>query len=167
MRYALLVSCALGLTGVAQADELIIHTVSYHSDANRDKSEQWTTVNVHGQTVTHTRNTKAYNNFNYGLGYRTDSGWLFGVYQNSYYNPAAYIAKQWTPDGWRLGQAQFGFFVGAATGYRQVSGDEVVPIGGLLMRYQLTEQYAVNVLGTPPIGRMDGVLHLAISRHFQ
>ena len=139
--YILIGLCALSLTGVAEADELLIHTVSHHSHGNNE-----------------------YNNYNFGLGYRTDDGWIFGLYRNSYFKPAAYVAKQWTPESLRFGDAQFGFFVGAATGYREVSGHALAPIGGLSAKYPLSDKWSANVLGTPPIGKMDGVVQLTFSR---
>lgn len=161
MKYHILaVAIALSVAGVAKADELIIHTVSWHSDDNKDSTKQWTTVDQNGQTWLHTTRTEAYNNANFGVGYRWDNGWQVGAYYNSYRKPAVYVAKNW------MFTENFGAFLGAATGYDQVAGHPVAPIGGLVYKIKLTDRYGLDILGTPPIGEMDGVLHLAITRKF-
>lgn len=66
---ALLLSLAL-LSGAAQADELIVHVGSWHSQPG-------------------------YCNFNPGLGYKADSGLTLGVYRNSECRVSLYGGWTW------------------------------------------------------------------------
>lgn len=157
--------CVVGFSVSAQADELIIHTVSLHSAHNSDSTETSETVSPSGRKTVRTREIPGYNNLNIGFGYRWDSGLMeglsAGMYYNSYRKPAAYIAREW------MFSEHYGAFVGAVTGYRSVTGYEVTPMGGFIIRKSLDKKYTMNVLITPPISKdTDGVAHLTVFRKF-
>jgi hypothetical protein len=132
-----LASCALSLTAVA--GELTVHTISRHSQYNQDVG-----------------NILAYNNQNFGLGWRTENGLIFGAYHNSYYRPTVYLGQEFMLNRY------FGTFAGLATGYRH----PISAIGGLILKIPVTERAAMEFMGAPRIGRIDGVIHVAASYRF-
>ena len=129
---------------IAMADELLVHTVSMHTASTYQNDGQET----------------KYNNLNLGIGYRTDGGWQAGLYYNSYKQPTAYIANEFMLRPW------IGVVIGAGTGYEIPTGHKIFPIGGVLFKYQVTPQYALNAMILPPIKDMDGVAHLVVARKF-
>jgi hypothetical protein len=144
MRNILITTLLAATANIAMADELLVHTVSMHTAATYESK---------GENV-------PYNNLNLGIGYRTDSGWSAGLYFNSYKQPTAYIAKEFMLRPW------IGVVIGAGTGYEIPTGHKISPIGGLLLKYQVTPQYALNAMVLPPIKDMDGVAHLVVARKF-
>lgn len=156
------VSCLLALACMTvQAGELIIHGPSIHSARNKttrvfDHQE----VRADGKTYNIYIVTKRYDNANYGIGYRTADGYVFGLYNNSYSRPAAYFGKQ------VMLNSHFGAFAAVATGYDNVSGYPLALIGGLIVRLPLTERTSLELMGSPKLGKVDGVLHAAIAYKF-
>ena len=146
-----LVLGALSLT--CDAGELVLHSFSWHSKYNKDV----TTTRMVWEDymwVERSSTTLAYNNRNFGLGWRTDSGVIFGAYHNSYYRPTVYLGREF------MVNRHFGAFVGLATGYRH----PITPIGGLIA--EVPERAAMEVIGSPRVGNTDGVIHLAVSYRF-
>ena len=149
------------LPSMVNAGELVTHTVSYHTSNNEDNTKTWQTQDGYGNTMTHSKTTAGYNNMNYGLGYRWDSGWSAGVYKNSYYRTAVYATKDW------MFTQNIGVFAGLATGYENVSGYALTPIGGLTARLQVTKDISLNMVVVPPISKdTDGVAHLMVLQKF-
>ncbi len=132
----------------AQAGELIVHGPSVHSAYNTDQLSVKQGVAII---------TKRYDNRNYGIGYRTTDGYLFGVYNNSYSRPAAYFGRQF------MFNSYVGAFAAVATGYNNVSG---YPLGGLVVRIPLTGRTSLELMGSPKLGKIDGLLHAAIAYKF-
>lgn len=124
----------LGLLATpAFADDLILHTGSYHGSHS-------------------TLNTT-----NPGLGYATDGGWVVGVYYNSYEKISLYGAKDFAVNRYA------GAFVGVATGYEQISGQPLGFVGGLRLSIPLGDKWKANVLYAPSIGGSEAVWHLTLS----
>lgn len=129
-----LAACLLAFLPLASlADELIIHGPSKHDSS------------------------KPYNNSNYGIGYRTDKGFIFGAYENSYGRPTFYVGRQWdfTP--------RFGAFTALGTGYDNVSGLPVAPLIGLTFKQPLTDRLTLELMGVPKLGSVDAVVHVSLA----
>lgn len=141
----------------AIAGDLVIHTVSRHTDNNHTTSYQWYEPQA---DLVHTHTDYAYNNNNYGIGYRSDTGWLVGVYHNSYFRPTAYVGKEW------MYNQYFGGQVALATGYDSVAHRPVVLIGGLIVRFPIYDGVKGNFLLVPPVANTDGVVHFALNYPF-
>jgi hypothetical protein len=131
---------------VASADEIIVHVGSYHQD----------------DSYYHDGSQGTYNNFNPGIGYLTDSCWTIGMYKNSYKELSVYAGKSWL---WNCGITglKCGGMLGVASGYRKYLGHPVQPMGGLVLKYDINEQYGVMLLGYPPAGDVEGLVHLALT----
>lgn len=151
------VAVALLVSLTAHADELEFQTVSQHGANNRDHDETVYWTDQDGKNWATTTHYHGYNNLNFGLGYRWDSGWSAGLYRNSFYKPSVYVAKDW------MFNQYTGVFLGAATGYSNVSRFPVAPLGGFIFRLPVTERIALKVLAAPPIGSGDAVVHLTVS----
>lgn len=142
--------------GQAQADEVIFHTMSYHTQPTHRETTNY--VDVTGKTIWSTHKDVPYNNYNAGLGYRADSGWMVGYYDNSYNVPTFYAAQE------LMFTKNFGMFLGVATGYSYVTGNKINGIGGFEYKYALTERQTLNLLFLPPVVKnMAGVAHIALS----
>jgi hypothetical protein len=134
MKRLLTASALVALTGVASAGELIVHGLSWHVRDGYWKNGVYT----------------RFNEVNTGLGYRTDEGYVFGVYHNSYDKPSLYFGYNWS---WPVGpaivagrQAEVGFTVIGATGYRHRSHMVVTPAGGFNLQVPVSQ--GVGVLFT-------------------
>lgn len=150
----------LGMSFQSNADQLIIHSVSWHSSGNKDEVQTKQSVNGNGLRVSTEETVHGYNNNNFGIGYRWDSGLTVGMYYNSYRRPTVYLIEEWMP------LRRFGAVLGIATGYDNVSGNPLTVIGGLIIRTPITNRLEVNVLIVPPVGEMDGVTHFSFLKKF-
>lgn len=131
-----LASIALLLTStIAYADGLIIHGISRHSHNNHTWSEQFT--NEYGETIIRTH--RAFNNLNYGVGYRTDGGYIVGTYKNSYYLTTVYAGKEF------MYNEYIGVFLAGATGYKKQSGYTVTPFATLMLKAPITDKTKLMV----------------------
>lgn len=149
------------LPSMVNAGELVTHTVSYHTSHNEDTTETWQAQDSHGNTVTYSKTRAGYNNLNFGIGYRWDSGWSVGTYQNSYYRTTVYVTKDW------MFTENIGVFAGLATGYEDVSGHSLTPTGGLLLTKKITKKVSLDLAVVPPISKnTDGVAHLMVLQKF-
>lgn len=147
-------------TTSATADELIIHTVSYHSAYNKPTTTT-ELVTINDQLYTQTYTYSAYNNQNWGIGYRTDSGYEVGAYYNSYRKLSLYIATSWMYNEF------IGVYAGLATGYRDVLDFPVAPIGGFILQFPIADKINARLLVQPPLGsKFDGVIHLTFGYKF-
>lgn len=136
-----LVLSALSLTCVA--GELIVHTVSWHSKFNKD---------------TRIGNTMffAYNNENYGLGWRTERGLMFGTYRNSLYRQTFYIGQE------LMWNEHLGGFLALGTGYHA----NVALLGGGVVKLPVSTRTKLELIATPSFKQVDAALHLAVSYRF-
>lgn len=157
----LFVSLLLALLAItASAGELIIHTVSYHSNYNTPGTEVQTRKKD-GETYTYYWTYPGYNNYNWGIGYRTDDGYEVGAYYNSYRNLSVYVAKSW------MYNEYIGVYLGLATGYNDAINFPVAPLAGLVLQLPLTSSVTAKLLLSPPLGsNLDGVAHLAFGYKF-
>lgn len=158
----LLLVLSLLFSSASYAGEFLIHTLSLHSKSSWDETN--TRYVMYNNAVIRTETTiteHRYNNVNPGLGYRTDDGYLFGLYYNSYKKPTMYAAKEFMLND------SFGAFVGLGTGYEIPTGHPIMVIGGLEYKYRFNDEYALNVLALPPTGSTVGVVHIAIARSFK
>lgn len=130
----------------AQAGELIVHTVSTHSE--RKYLEYDTGV------------WKVIRNNNYGIGYKTNDGYLIGFYQNSANADTFYVGKEF------MLNENIGVVTSLATGYKKATGQDIVPMVAGILRVPLTKDINLNATFTPPVGIYIGVLHLAVSYKF-
>lgn len=147
-----LVLSALSLT--CDAGELVLHTFSVHSKYNSDVTtvgREWDGYRWVDRTTT----IKAYNNRNFGLSWRQD-GLIFGAYHNSYYRTTVYLGREFMLNRY------VGGFLGLGTGYRH----DISPLGGILLKAPIGDRVQLELIGTPKIGEVDGVLHLATSYRF-
>lgn len=133
--FLLAAGLAIAACPAVRADELILHTVSYHSTKPGDDP----------------------NNYNPGIGYSLDNGWAAGIYYNSYRRPSAYVAKDFNVAG------PLGVFAGGATGYDSVSGRPITLIGGLRLTMPVSDTANVNLLVAPGIGKLQTVAHLTLT----
>jgi hypothetical protein len=157
-KLTLLVASFLCATA-AQADELVIHTGSYHADSSyTHEVNYW---DQYGNYLYTTRNQVTYNNFNPGVGYKFNNGVSVGGYFNSYRKPTMYVAKEWMMVDY------FGVIAGLATGYDRPTGHTVTPMAGFIFKQKITERDTANLEFAPSTGRTTGTIHLAISRSFK
>lgn len=157
----LFVSLLLALLAItASAGELIIHTVSYHSAYNKPYTTS-RTIGGDDWSYTTTWSYPGYNNYNWGVGYRTDDGYEVGAYYNSYRNLSLYVAKSW------MYNQYVGVYLGLATGYKEAIDFPVAPLVGLVLQLPITTDVTAKLLLSPPIGsNLDGVAHLAFGYKF-
>jgi hypothetical protein len=146
---------ALFVAGVAHADEVVIHTLSWHSKPMKDYTVRY--IYPDGSFAYEKRVTEPYNNVNPGLGYRWDNGWNVGYYHNSYSRSSLYFVKDWQ---WTR---RFGFMLGAATGYKDENRTGIMPLAGFTFRQPLTERTILGIQYAPAIGNHTAVVHATIS----
>jgi hypothetical protein len=122
----LLVGALIGLSAQAQS-AVIVHGVSYHS------------VGEH-------------NNANYGVGYRTDDGFVLGVYRNSEWSTSVYAGYDWRIRDW------FGVTFAAAVGYKETP---VMPIVMPYVSIPIAGPVRFNVAVGPTVsdGRVGVLVH--------
>lgn len=158
----IIISCLLAFTCITvQANELIIHGPSIHGARNKTIRVLYRQeVLVDGKTHNTYKVTKPYDNANYGIGYRTSDGYLFGIYNNSYSRPAAYVGKQ------VMFNSYLGAYAAVATGYDNVSGYPLALTGGLIVKLPVTERISLELMGFPKLGKIDGVLHAVLAYKF-
>jgi len=159
----LILALSLLLPVASFAGEFLIHTVSLHTKRSWTDTHTTNYIDTTGAIVKTevTEREVPYNNVNPGIGYRTDGGYLVGLYYNSYKQPTFYAAKEFMLND------SFGAFVGVGTGYEIPTGRPVMLIGGLEYKYRFNEDWALNVLALPPTGNTVGVVHLAVARSFK
>jgi hypothetical protein len=145
----------LFLVGAANADEIIVHVGSYHTSRTHEEYTDY--VNIRGDVLYRETVNVPYNNTNPGIGYKTDEGWMVGYYDNSYNKPTFYAGKEW------MFTDHFGAMLGLGTGYKQAIGYEISPLGGLVYKIPVTQTVTINTIFLPPIGKITGVVHLALS----
>ncbi len=131
----------------------MLHTLSYHSNHTYEDTRYYSKNGKNQHTVTENQ----YNNINPGIGYKTDNGLMVGYYDNSYHKPTFYLAQEY------MFNQYVGVFGGVGTGYKSVVGYDLNVLGGLVFRYQLTDKIGLNLMTLPPIGKMTGVAHMAVS----
>lgn len=126
---------------IAHADGLVVHGFSKHRGTDP---------------------TKSYNNSNGGLGYRSDSGLILGVYHNSYHEVTAYVGYE------RMAWKYVGGFIALGTGYKSVSKYPVAVLGGLLVRLPLpaVNNVTLDLRYLPRIKDNPEVLHVGIGLDF-
>ena len=135
----LLALILMGALNPALGQELLVHGVSSHR---------------HGDT------NERYNNYNLGLGIRTDTGLVAGAYYNSYRKWTAYVGQEWMPVPYA------GVFAAVATGYDTVADRPVTLIGGLLLRGRIDTQTSVDLRYLPRIKDNPEVIHLGFGLAF-
>lgn len=152
---------AVGISMSACADELLITTLSYHSHPSytqwvgTDRQYFDQEMHVHPLTVPVTHR---YNDLNFGIGYRFDNGFALGYYYNSFERNTFYAGKEFMfTDRW-------GIMALGATGYGPEMGHKISFIGGPEYKLPLNNEWKLNILGVPPIGKMTGVVNLTLSR---
>ena len=147
------------VASAVHADEIVIHTVSWHATPKED----YTVHHVYedGSPAYDTQVKTPYNNVNPGIGYRWDNGWNVGYYHNSYSKPSFYFAREWAYNRY------FGAMLGLATGYKDENKTGLLPIGALTARLPITERVTLGIQALPPIGKIGGVAHLTISYTLQ
>lgn len=150
-----LVALLLMLPALAYADELVIHGMSLHSAHNADERVFDHQETRNGQTYNIYMVTKRYNNANFGIGYRIN-GVIFGLYNNSYNRPTAYIGRQY------MLNKHVGGFIALGTGYDAVTHTPVTVLGGLVLKAALTDTISVELVGLPKLGKADSVIHTSI-----
>lgn len=152
--------CA-AVCGIANAGELVIHTLSLHTDATYqyNHTTHYSEVNpatnevIKQWDVTTTSQIK-FNNANVGLGWRTDDGWAVGGYYNSYRKLSLYFGKSF-----ELGY-RFSVLLGGGTGYDQLeNGHKITPIAALEYKLPITDTSGVRFAGQPKTGNNAGVIH--------
>lgn len=150
----LIAAILLSIAPIVHADEIVLHTFSYHTHPSFvTGGGYW----GDGTTNHFYKTYQRYNDNNFGLGYRTDSGFEIGDYYNSYNKNTAYVAQD------LLYKDTIGVFAGLATGYKVATGHAIQPIGGALLRLKLTEDTKFNLMYLPPLVGGVGVFHIAIS----
>lgn len=127
------------------AGEFIVHIGSVHS------------VKVYNLDSGTDKNI---NNNNYGVGYRTDEGLAVGTYFNSYHKQTAYITQEFMYNDY------VGVVVGLVSGYQESTGLLITPMVAATAKIPLTETTTANFLVMPKVGKLAGVVHLAISYKF-
>lgn len=146
--FKILISLVFGLLVMfnARAGELLVHTVSAHSEKRyiTYDTDRW----------------KVLRNDNYGLGYKTDDGLLIGFYRNSVFKDTFYVGKE------HMFTENLGVVASLATGYKEASGLDVAPIVAGVLRVPVTKKINLNVTFTPPVGSYIGVMHLAVGYKF-
>lgn len=165
MRHLIIALFALVATS-AQADEIVIHTLSIHTKAEYTHTSRQNFIDEQGNYL-YTEETKTqhrYNNFNYGLAYRWDNGWEVGMYHNSFRNNTFYVAKEW------MFTESFGAMVGAGTGYDvRTDSHPIAFLGVFQYKYKLDDKWTAAVQFVPPVKTLgaSGVAHLTFSRQFK
>lgn len=139
----------------AFCDEIVFHTVSIHTSPTYQK--RINVVSSTGASIQSTQIDIPFNNNNYGLGYRVDSGWEAGYYYNSYRKSTMYISKE------LMMTDSFGGVFGAGTGYEEVTGSKINVLGGLLFKYKMNEKFTLNTVVVPPLFSAVGVVHFELS----
>lgn len=161
-----LATALMATFGVAQADELVFHTVSWHTRPAKEYTQTIKHYRADGSVAyeTQTRVSKRFNNFNPGIGYRwtnfSSVGLNVGYYHNSYSSPAFYAAVDEAFD------EHWGYVAGAATGYREETSSGIMPILAFTYRQPMTNKVSLNFQLVPPIGNHTGVAHATIHQAF-
>lgn len=154
----------LSFATAANADELVLHTFSYHYKNKYEETYTTNYVDENGKTLYSIDNVtfRRYNNVNLGIGYKTDNGWIIGTYKNSYSDRSFYVAKEF------MFTNNFGIVIGGASGYKYHTGKSLYPCAAFEYKVRLTDVTTANILFTPPVVRdnMSGVVHLTISERF-
>lgn len=150
MKKVMVLAAAAAISSVAQAGELLVHGLSWHI------KEGYTENGVY----------RKYNNFNVGLGYATDGGWVTGFYHNSYNKLSIYFGRNWS---WEFGptmfgrQPEIGFTLVAATGYGHRTSLPLTPLAGFTGKVPLSEQWSALVTMAPvPYEQADGSIKLGV-----
>ncbi len=141
----LLTTIALAtMSFTAVAGELIVHGLSMHANDGYTKNGEF----------------KRYNETNYGLGYRSDDGWVVGAYYNSYYKPSIYAGYNWM---WSVGptmfgrQPEIGLMLVGVTGYQHRSNMMVTPMAGFNLKVPAGDRTSILFTVSPvPYERADG-----------
>lgn len=134
----------------ANADDLVIHLGSYHSPA--------TYYTADGE--------QRYNNVNPGLGYASGDGWIVGAFWNSYKEPTVYAGKQFL---WNCGlqNLKCGAVIALGTGYEKYETIAakyfLQPFGGVVLKYNFTNQYGISTMILPPLGDSSALIHFALT----
>lgn len=134
----ILLLLVLGALNPAMGQELLIHGLSSHRHGDQQE----------------------YNNYNLGLGIRTDTGLVAGGYYNSYKRLTVYVGQEWMPT------RNVGAFAALATGYDQAAGRPVTIIGGLLFRARLEGTASLDVRYLPRIKDNPEVVHIGLGIPF-
>jgi hypothetical protein len=163
-----LLGVLLAASAPVYAGELIIHGLSIHSSPHytHEHTTHYQVIdpdtgNIVSRWDEVTTTERTYNNYNVGLGWRTDDNWAVGAYWNSYRKPTVYFGK-----GFQIGDSNFSVFVGAATGYGVMSGRKVTPMLAFEYKLPINDQYGVRFAATPAIGNQRSVLHTAVYKAF-
>lgn len=140
---SLVLSAALMLgTMSAQAGELLVHLGSTHHPS----------LTSEGQP---------YNNRNPGIGYKSDSQWLFGAYHNSYRKTTVYAGRVWE---WPVGPVRAGVVAFLATGYQDVTGKWASPLGAATLYVPLSNKVGLRFMAIPRVNsETSTVAHVALS----
>jgi len=151
------------LWSTAHAGEIIVDVASIHTKPTYEFTTTTTYIDRDTGKVLKTESTsefRRYNNFNPGVGYRTDGGWMFGSYRNSYNQRTSYAGKEF------MFTDNFGAILALGTGYKEETGRTLQPIAGLEYKVRLGGGYTANFVASPPLFRPNtaGFLHLAISK---
>lgn len=142
----ILVAIAMLSSFASYSGELIVHTVSRHTED----------VYALGENPV----DRKINNNNAGIGYRTDDGYAFGAYRNSYHSNTVYVTKEFMVND------NFGVVFGASTGYKIASGMTITPMLAAIAKLPITDKISVNILAMPKVGKFIGVAHVAIAYKF-
>lgn len=123
-------SVLLLATSIANAGNLLFHLESHHSELNKDETEY--TIDENGNKIS--TPIKGHNNNNFGIGYKTDKGYLFGTYRNSFYKQTIYIGAEF------MYNKYIGGLVGVATGYKVHYGHPIMPFAAGLIKVPLYDE---------------------------
>jgi hypothetical protein len=104
------------------------------------------------------------NNFNPGIYARTESGWVAGIYNNSFHRPTAYLGKQWE---WSGGFGPWSLALGGATGYDREVHLPITPLVDVSLRLPEVLNYTPRLHFVPgAIMGKPSVIHLSLERGF-
>lgn len=156
----------LSLNGHAIADEVVIHTLSWHHSSSYFTGERKIVgieTNATNEGVTRRVITRPvfrrYNNATIGLGYKWENGWIVGGYYNSYQKPSMYVSRH------LMFNDHVGVVAGLATGYNILDKDVggVTVFGGIAFRAEVSNNTFANVYIGPGIGSTSSVAHFSVS----
>jgi hypothetical protein len=117
------------------------------------------TITIHGPSH-HSGNNDTYNNYNWGVGYTDNRGWMVGAFQNSYYETAIYFGKEF------MFNRYIGVFALLATGYEVENGHTFQPMAGAVVKIPIARNVTFDISGAPGWKDRNGVIHSSVSFKF-
>jgi hypothetical protein len=155
MRSLLIFAVLATTTIAANAGEIIFHTVSVHERHSYQETVNYVTPS--GMVIRTENKNIPYNNTNLGIAYRTDAGWIGGLYYNSYRQATVYGAKEF------MFTENFGAIVGGGTGYKILTGRKINALGAFEYKQKIDGKWKINYVVVPPISKSTvGVAHIEL-----